>query len=71
MGGGVPEGVLALLVVPGEELHGGVLMDRAVEFGHFVVDFGSQDVASQPLGDAFCYVQGGDTSLMLMHGTIW
>ncbi len=53
VGRGVPEGFLALLVVPRQQLDGSVLVDRTIQFNHLVVDLGREHIACQAFADAF------------------
>ena len=70
VGGGVPEGMLALFVVPGKELNCCILVDRTIEFYYLVVDFSREDVAGQTFADAFSDVEGRYAGFILADGAV-
>ena len=70
VGAGVPEGMLALLVIPLEELYACILVDGAVQFHGFSVHSACKHILSQTAADAFCNLKTGDSCFVLAHRAI-
>ena len=70
VGGAVPEHALAILVVPGQQLHFSVLIDGTAELHNLVVDIGCQHVACQSFADAAGNLVRRNTLVVLFDGTV-
>ena len=70
VGGGVPEGGFAIVVVPGEELNGCIGGDRASAVPDFTVYAGSEDFLCQAFADGAGDFYGGNALRVLGHTAI-
>ena len=66
----MPEGVLALIVLPLVKLNGGIGVYRPVKFNCLAVDAASQHVACQCRRDALSNLKSGHALFVLAHGTV-
>ena len=67
MRGGVPEGLLAVLVVKGEQLHLGVGGDGSAQVADLAVDNGGTAVLVQTHGNGFGYLGGSDVLFKFLY----
>ena len=70
MGRRVPEGVLALGVVPFEKLYRGILIHGAGDVPFLTVHLGGKHIGRKPGADALGYLERGDAALKLLHRAI-
>ena len=70
VGGSVPEGVLALFVLPLVKLDGGIFRDGAVQFHRLTVHAASQHILSQSAADALCNLQTRHTGSVFTHAAV-
>ena len=66
----VPEGVLALRVVPFEQLDRGVLVDGAGDVPFLAVDFSRQDVGCEARADALGDLEGRHALGKLLYASV-
>ena len=67
MGSGVPESMLAALVLKGQDFQGAVLIQRGAQVAHFPVHLGGAGALVQAHADALGHVGGGDARLVLPY----
>ena len=67
---GVPEGVLALLVLKTEQLYRSVLSDGTVQFCGYIVHSAAHHIASQCRRNTLGYLQAGNTALILSYRAV-
>ena len=70
VGRGVPVGLLAASIVPGEDFEGGVGGEGTVQVADFAVDLHGQGVAGEAFADAGGEVVAGGAGLDLADGAI-
>ena len=70
VGRGVPEGMLAFLVLKTIEGDGGILSDRTIEFGCLTVYAARYNTACQCWRNTLCYLESGYTAFVLAYRTI-